>query len=91
MKVAIVNLTAGGMSGGYRKYLKNIIPRLAGHPKMDAILCAAPSQINIHGEFDKLLNVQFVSCKPLHVLHQQEMLNFTQDWSNLDLMSFMYP
>lgn len=70
MKVAIVNLTAGGMSGGYRKYLKNIIPRLAGHPKMDAILCAAPSQINIHGEFDKLLNVQFVSCKPLHVLHR---------------------
>lgn len=29
MRLAIVNLTNGGLSGGYRKYLRNIVPLLA--------------------------------------------------------------
>lgn len=32
MKVALVNLTSGGLSGGYAKYLKQMLPRLQNHP-----------------------------------------------------------
>lgn len=37
MRVAIVNLTAGGLSGGYLKYLRNLVPRLASHPDVAAV------------------------------------------------------
>jgi glycosyltransferase involved in cell wall biosynthesis len=34
MHVAVVNLTRGGFSGGYRKYLQVLMPRLARHPRI---------------------------------------------------------
>lgn len=34
MRVALVNLTGGGLSGGYRKYLGEIVPRLVAHPEV---------------------------------------------------------
>ncbi len=34
MHVALVNLTAGGLSGGYRKYLLTLTPRLAGSSRI---------------------------------------------------------
>lgn len=27
MRIAIINITGGGMSGGYRKYLRNVLPQ----------------------------------------------------------------
>lgn len=32
MRIALVNLTGGGLSGGYRKYLEEMVPRLGAHP-----------------------------------------------------------
>ncbi len=37
MRIAIVNLTAGGMSGGYRKYLQNILPLMAKDKRVDGL------------------------------------------------------
>lgn len=42
MRVAILNLTRGGLSGGYRTYLRNLIPRLAGHPAISALAMVSP-------------------------------------------------
>jgi glycosyltransferase involved in cell wall biosynthesis len=38
LKLAIVNLTSGGLSGGYRKYLQKIIPIFQMHQNIDSIL-----------------------------------------------------
>jgi glycosyltransferase involved in cell wall biosynthesis len=37
MKVALVNLTSGGMSGGYRKYLKSLVPLLRRDSRVERI------------------------------------------------------
>ncbi len=42
MKLAIINLTGGGMSGGHKSYIANILPRLAASDKIEKILCASP-------------------------------------------------
>lgn len=68
MKIAIINMTGGGMSGGYRKYLGNIIPRMASNPAVEALLCASPESLRVHDWFDQLPNVEFISCKPFHLL-----------------------
>ena len=62
MRIAVLNITAGGMSGGYRKYLHNVIPRLAGHPDVEAVLCTFPKSLNGQDWFDSLTNVEFAHC-----------------------------
>jgi len=52
------------MSGGYKKYLQNVLPRMAVHSDVKAILCAAPEALNVEGWFKPLPKVEFVSCKP---------------------------
>jgi len=69
MRVAILNLTGGGISGGYRKYLQNVIPRMAKDPTIEEILCAAPPLISIREWFSFLPKVKFVTCKPYNFLH----------------------
>lgn len=51
------------MSCGYRKYLYNIIPRIAVHPDVEAILCASPASINVKDWFHLLPNVKFINCR----------------------------
>lgn len=68
MKIAIINLTRGGMSGGYRKYLLNIIPRLANHPDVDSLLCASARSLNVQDWFESLPNVKFINCRPYRFL-----------------------
>ena len=68
MKIAIINLTGGGMSGGYRKYLCNVLPRMANNDYIKAILCATTDSIVVQGWFDPIPNVRFVSCKPFRFL-----------------------
>ncbi len=43
MKVAIVNLTSGGMSGGYRKYLRSLLPLLRRDPRISRLDLFMPS------------------------------------------------
>ncbi|VVB88617.1 D-inositol-3-phosphate glycosyltransferase [uncultured archaeon] len=64
MRIAIINLTGGGMSGGYRKYLQNVIPRMAAHPDIEAILCASQPYLKVQDWFEPLTNVNFIDCKP---------------------------
>ena len=47
------------MSGGYQKYLHNIIPRMARHPDVEAILCTFPKSFNGQDWFGSLSNVEF--------------------------------
>ena len=64
MKVAVVNLTAGGISGGYRKYLLNILPRLAGHPSITDLVCASPMGWNLEHCFGSDTKIIFTRCRP---------------------------
>jgi glycosyltransferase involved in cell wall biosynthesis len=68
MKIAIINITGGGMSGGYKKYLQNVLPRIAAHPDVESVFCALPPFINVRDWFEQLPNVEFVSCKPYRFL-----------------------
>lgn len=69
MRIAIINLTGGGMSGGYRKYLINVLPRLAVHSDVEAILCASPKSIKVQDWFRFLPKVNFISCKPFNFIN----------------------
>ncbi len=64
MRVAIINLTAGGISGGYLKYLLNITPRLIANQHVSEVLCAAPESIKLSNYFSDLHKLQLVYCKP---------------------------
>lgn len=46
MRIAVVNLTAGGLSGGYRKYLRELVPRLAGAPGVEHVEVLLPEAAN---------------------------------------------
>ena len=67
MRVAILNLTGGGISDGYRKYLENVVPRLAAHSDVCTIKCFAPASLNMHEWFTTLKGVSFVKCRPFRV------------------------
>ena len=60
MKIAIVNHTAGGVSGGYKKYLCNVIPRIALHPEIEEILLVSPESWNLQDWFIPPPNIKFV-------------------------------
>ena len=64
MRVAIINLTGGGISGGYKKYLRNILPRMVKNSEIENILCATPSSIDIQSWFSFLPKVNFITCQP---------------------------
>lgn len=69
MRLAIVNLTGGGFSGGYTKYLKNMLPLLAKHDAVDALLCISPEGSDIASWFSVRPDVNFCSCSPLNLTH----------------------
>ncbi|MCX5796577.1 MAG: glycosyltransferase family 1 protein [Elusimicrobia bacterium] len=62
MRIALINLTGGGMCGGYRKYLVNMLPRLAGHASVDSVLCASPASLQVPKWFPPLQKVSFADC-----------------------------
>ena len=82
MKIAIINLTGGGMSGGYKKYLRNVIPRMAINPDIESILCATPTSIDIQNWFNFLPKVKFITCKSFNPI-------LLQKYTNRDLHSFL--
>ena len=43
MRIAVVNLTGGGISGGYRKYLQNILPLMVKDERVDALEVYMPA------------------------------------------------
>lgn len=56
MKLAILNITAGGFSGGHKKYLRNILERFATNDKIGKILITIPkgSSIESYSKFSKI-------------------------------------
>ena len=47
LRVAIVNLTSGGMSGGYLKYLRRLVPLLRQDPRISQLEVFAPDSVRI--------------------------------------------
>jgi glycosyltransferase involved in cell wall biosynthesis len=45
VRVAIVNLTGGGLSGGYRKYLRKLLPLLQRDPRIELCNVFVPPQV----------------------------------------------
>ncbi|MCX5783466.1 MAG: glycosyltransferase [Elusimicrobia bacterium] len=68
MKLAIVNPTGGGMSGGYKKYLERMLPMFERDPKIERILCAAPRDVPVCKWFSGLSKIRFADCKPFSAL-----------------------
>lgn len=64
MRLAVLNLTGGGISGGHRKYLLNMLPRLAAAPEMEAVLCASPDSMSAGGWLPQVPKVSYASCSP---------------------------
>lgn len=85
MKLAILNITGGGMSGGYKKYLLNVIPRLAAHSAVDSLLCVSAEQLNVHAWFTPMRNVEFTAYPPFSFIRglngrlQKKLEQFTPD------------
>jgi len=64
MKVAILNLTGGGISGGHKKYLQNMLPLLAAAPEVEAVLCAAPASMAVQTWLPPIPKVSYAVCEP---------------------------
>ncbi|MBU0533492.1 MAG: glycosyltransferase family 4 protein [Candidatus Omnitrophica bacterium] len=86
MKIAIINMTNGGISGGYKKYLLNILPRLASNDNIDSLLCISPSSLQVDTWFSLMQNVEFVNCSPFGFLKfrfdrslKQKLIKFSPD------------
>lgn len=48
MRVAVVNLTGGGLSGGYRKYLQKLLPLWQNNPRVNHLDVFIPPQAADH-------------------------------------------
>lgn len=64
MRIAILNLTGGGISGGHRKYLLNILPRLATAAEVEAILCASPAAMLAGSWLPPDPKISYADCQP---------------------------
>ncbi len=68
MKLAIINHTGGGISGGYKNYLQSILPRLAADPRVESILCVSPRSIRIEELAAPNEKIRFETCAPYRPL-----------------------
>lgn len=64
MKLAILNLTGGGISGGHKKYLLNMLPRLAASDEVEKILCASPGSLGTSDWLPAIPKVYCAACEP---------------------------
>lgn len=68
MKLAIINHTGGGISGGYKNYLQSILPRIAADPRVSSILCISPRSIGIEELVAPNEKIRFEACAPFRPL-----------------------
>jgi len=68
MKLAVLNLTGGGASGGYKRYLSAILPSLAVSAEVEAILCAAPPALAVQAWLPPSPKIRFADCEPFRFL-----------------------
>lgn len=62
MKLAIINQTGGGISGGYKNYLQSILPRIAADPRVSSILCISPRSTGIEELVGPDKKIRFEAC-----------------------------
>lgn len=63
MRIAILNLTGGGFSGGYKRYVSSTLSRLALAPEITEILCASPSSLGVESWLEGTPKIQFAQCE----------------------------
>lgn len=64
MRLAVINITGGGLSGGYGNYLANILPRLADDARVESLLCVSPISLRAQDWLPKNKKIQFADCSP---------------------------
>jgi glycosyltransferase involved in cell wall biosynthesis len=52
MKLAVLNLTGGSLSGGYSKYLERVLPLLGAHPRVERLFVGMPPNLPVPGLAD---------------------------------------
>jgi glycosyltransferase involved in cell wall biosynthesis len=57
MRIAVANLTSGGLSGGYRKYLARLMPLMANDPRVTHLTVFLPATAS--AEIDAGIDVRF--------------------------------
>ena len=62
MRIAVANLTSGGLSGGYRKYLARLMPLMAQDPRVRELTVFVPPGAAV--EIDRSVNVRSWSTRP---------------------------
>jgi len=65
LRIAMLNLTGGGMSGGYVRYLESMLPRLSASEEVESILCASPKSSLVDRKMPGLKNIVFSDCRPV--------------------------
>lgn len=70
MRIAIINLIRGGLSGGYNRYLAAILPRLAACPDISQILCAAPSYLKNESWIPSESKTIVTPCEPFRFMRR---------------------
>lgn len=68
MRIAVLNLTGGGMSVGYVRYLTAVLPRLSASNEISAILCASPAALNVPEWITHSQKIKFVNCEPFRFM-----------------------
>lgn len=64
LRLAIINLTGGGISGGHKKYLQNMLPRLVENPGISSVLCASPESVGAQDWLPIIPEISYVNCEP---------------------------
>jgi len=78
VRLALLNLTAGGLSGGSRKYLWEMITRLQNEPCIKDIIVGLPSDDHVH-EYSKVYkDISFFSLSST-LQTRKELKNFNPD------------
>jgi len=65
MRIALLNITSGGISRGYQKYLMEIIPRIANHKKVNGLLVGLPDTVNFPKGQKKFHLIKWLEMKPM--------------------------
>lgn len=58
------------MSGGYRKYLSNILPRLLSNQSIGKIICTLPSGVRIDDIPNRKGNIDLINVAPIRILNK---------------------
>ncbi len=59
----MLNITSGGMSGGYKTYLSRLVPLLARHQQVEALLVGMPEKVDIGEWKDRAPSVQWLPLR----------------------------